>query len=453
MSEVWRRKTYYKPRVLISTERILDPQYDDALLCITGAQLEMLRNLTQYLKRRSTFSQSESDVGYLTPSTADWDTIQAIVADLEETIMGCEEFTALFEDMLAQLQCICQGASSSTVMGPGVPPIIEERLGDGGMQETDDYGPDTVIEAKRCALAQLVYWQAYEWLTEWVQPGQEVAADVMLGVALAGIAVMLGTTVMGIPAATFLVMLAGLADVLVEGSLQDVRNAIWANRQELTCAVWAGLADDYRQAEKLAVEVIEGIGELSPIDKIVMHAMYAPWAIGLAAIAEANATAWALSVVDAGACDDCDWLWEIVYEWPACPGAWSGGFPCYQGKWPGLNASEEGLSPTFTLPSIATNVDINIECRYTSRFGYGFTVGYSQVEYQDVALDWHLIGQNQCTTLQPVGAINTDESTGQDITVPRNVLRLNIHGQPGQGDSDPWPFMPLYMRVRIYPHV
>lgn len=453
MGNEWRRKTYYKPRVLIDTARILDPQFDDALLCITGAQLEMIRNLTQYLHRRSTFSEDNHKGYYLAPDTADWDTIQAIVADLEETIMGCEEFTALFEDMLAQLECICQGASSTTVMGPAIPPIIEERLGDGGMQETDDYGTDTVIEAKRCALAQLVYWQAYEWLTEWVQPGQEVAADVMLGVALAGIAVMLGTTVMGIPAATFLVLLAGLADVLVEGSLQDVQNAVWAHREELTCAVWAGLADDYRKAETLAVEVIEGITELSPIDKIVMHAMYAPWAIGLAAIAEANATAWALSVVDAGACDECDWIWEIVYEWPACPGVWVGGFPCYQSKWPGLNAVEEGTSPTFVLPSIATNVDIHIECRYTSKFPSGWTVGYSQVEYQDVGLAWHLRGQNQCTTLQPAGVINTTATTNIDVNIPRNVLRLNIHGQPGQGDSNPWPFQPVYMRVRIYPHV
>lgn len=453
MSTEWRRKTYYRSRVLIDTARILNPQFDDALLCITGAQLEMIRNLTQYLHRRSTFAEDYGKVGYLAPDTADWDTIQAIVADLEETIMGCEEFTALFEAMLVQLECICAGGGNVMGFGPSLPPYIEDELTSGGLQETDDYGPDTVLEAKRCALAQLVYWQSYEWLTEIIQPAQEVSVDILTPLAMVLIATMVGTTIVGIPAGIFLALMWRLIEVWVEGSLTAVQNAVWANRDELICAVWAGLADDYRQAETLAVEVIQGIAGLSPIDMVVLHTMYAPWAISLAAKAEANATAWAVAHVDAGACDNCDWIWEIVYEWPACPGVWAGGFPCYQSKWPGLNAAEEGTSPTFVLPSIGANVDIHIECRYTSKFKSGWTVGYSQVEYQDVGLAWHLVGQNQCTTLQPAGAINTTATTNTDKTIPRNVLRLNIHGQPGQGDSNPWPFQPMYMRVRIYPHV
>ncbi|GAG68916.1 unnamed protein product, partial [marine sediment metagenome] len=93
MTDVWRRKTYYRPRVLIDTARVLDPQTPDSLLCITGAQLEMLRNLTQYLHRRSSFADERHDGYYIAPDNDEWDEIEAITAELEETLMGCEDIT------------------------------------------------------------------------------------------------------------------------------------------------------------------------------------------------------------------------------------------------------------------------------------------------------------------------------------------------------------------------
>jgi len=453
VSTEWRRKTYYKPRVLISTERILDPQFEDALLCITGAQLEMLRNLMQYLRRRSTFAQSESDTGYLTPNTGDWYTIQAIVADLEETLMGCEEFTALLEDMLAQLQCICNGATTPATDGGSVTPIVEEGLGDGTLIENDPYGPNTEIEARRCAVAQLTYWQAWEWLTEFIQPLQDNLMDALVPMALGVISVMVGVTPLAIPAGAVIALLSVLIDVWVDGSLQDVQNSLWAHRDELTCAVFMGLSYDYQTAESRANTVILGMDELSAMDRVVMRAMFAPWAIKLASLAHTQGTDWAIANVVAGSCDDCTWVWEMLYEFPPSPGTWSGGFPSWTGRWPGLNAGEEGTSVEFAIPSIVDNVDFEITCRYMSKFGSGWTVGYTQVEYQDVALDWHLVGQNQCTTLEPAGAINTAYGNSTDVTIPRNVLRVNMHGQPGQGDSNPWPLMPVSIHVKIYPHL
>lgn len=100
MSETWRVKGYYRPRVLISTGDVLDCPYPDSLICLTGAQLVILRNLTQYLHRRSTFVSEYRDSDYLAPSNAEWDALDAVVADLEINLMGCPE-------ILAKLQCIC----------------------------------------------------------------------------------------------------------------------------------------------------------------------------------------------------------------------------------------------------------------------------------------------------------------------------------------------------------
>lgn len=100
MAESWRVKHYYNPRVLINTEDVLECTYTDSLVCLTGAQLVMLRNLTQYLHRRSTFVSEYREPDYLAPTNDEWDALEGIVADLEVNLMGCPE-------ILAKLQCIC----------------------------------------------------------------------------------------------------------------------------------------------------------------------------------------------------------------------------------------------------------------------------------------------------------------------------------------------------------
>ncbi len=453
LSIAWRRKTHYETRVLIETESILDPQSEDSLLCITGAQLEMLRNLTQYLKYRSTFVSEYESNSYLAPTNDEWDSLQAIVADLEETLMGCAELTALFEDMLVAMQCVCNKTAGAGADLGTVAPIVDRAITDGILVEDDPYSGDTEVEARRCAVAQLTFWQSYEWLTEVIQPIQDNTMDFILPMFFSVCAVLLGATAVGIPAGAAVAMLSVLADVWVEGRLADVQNAVWAHRDELTCAVFQGLSYDYRMAETRAAQVIADISELSPLDAILMRAMYAPWAMKQASTEYTNASAWALAQVDADACDDCDWVYEMVYEFPPSPGTWAGGFPAWTGRWPGLNGGEEGTSVNFVLPSIGAHVDMEIETHFMSKFASGWTVGSTEIEYQDVGLAWHVLASKTATTLKAIGAINTVEGLDEDITVPRNVLRVNMHGQPGQGDSDPWPFMPTYIRVKIFPHV
>lgn len=88
MAESDRRRRYAYNRVLIEAERILDPQFDDAVVFLSGAQLEMLRNVTQYLNRLGTYVMDYQPGYYLTPTPEDYDEILGIVADLEETLMG-----------------------------------------------------------------------------------------------------------------------------------------------------------------------------------------------------------------------------------------------------------------------------------------------------------------------------------------------------------------------------
>lgn len=88
MSENERRRKYRWDRVLIETERLFNPQFSDAVVYLTGAQLEMLRNATQNLRRLGTYVSEYAMGYYLTPTVEDYDSILEIVADLEETLMG-----------------------------------------------------------------------------------------------------------------------------------------------------------------------------------------------------------------------------------------------------------------------------------------------------------------------------------------------------------------------------
>lgn len=453
MSESWRRKTYYRPRVLISTDRVLDPQFADGLICLTGAELEMLRNLTQYLHRRSTFAESESAAGYLTPDTANWDTIQAIVATLEEKIMGCEELMSLFEDMLTAMQCVCNKVAESGTDGGSVQPIIDIGIEDGDLIENDPYGPDTEVIARRCAVAQLTYWQAWEWLTEFIQPFQENSMDFVVPAALLLIKGMIGAGPLAIPAGALLVLIGLLIDIWVDGSLSDVQNAVLAHREELICAVYNGLTYDYNMAYTRARNVIDDIEELSPVDLVVIRTMFSPWAMKLASLAYTAATDWAVANVAAGACDDCTWVYEMIYEFPPVPGDWTGGFPSWIGRYPGINVNEDGYSAEFSLPSIVDHVDFEYQVIFASDHGLGNTVGYVTIEYQDVALDWHGFTQTTCTTTVLAGFFTDQTSLDEDKTVTTNTLRVHIRGQAGQSETDPWPFMPRYIRIKAYPHV
>jgi len=319
MSESWRNKSYYRPRVLIGTNAVLNPQFGDSIVCITGAEQEVLRNLTQYLHRRSTFVDDYGTDYYTTPTNAEWDSIQAIVADLEEKLMGCDDWTQLLTDILEQVTCCCEKDGTCATGSPALQPVVEQYMDSGAMQAEDTYGDGYVVDAKRCAVAQLTYWQAWEFLTEVIQPTQNALSDILVPAVMVLLASMIGTPVLGIPVGLFLAVIWSLIEVWTSGSLQGVQNAYYANENDIICALYIGLSVSYRSAEGQAQEVIANIDGLSPVDKVLLHAMVAPWAIALAAKAHENATDWALSNVTIGACDDClegdDW-YAIAVEQP-----------------------------------------------------------------------------------------------------------------------------------------
>jgi len=367
MSENWRRKTYYDKRILIETSRILNTSFESSLICLEGEELELLRNMCQYLHRRSTFVSEYHTGYYLAPSTIEWNALDAIVAKLEEKLMGCTELTALLEAILTQVTCVCQQTTnllendlSVPDYGPSLEPVIDDYLTSGGLQAEDDYWDDTVIEANRCPIAQLVFWQSWEFTTEILQPVARETIDILLPAAMAVLATMCGTVVLAIPVGVLLAVLWKLIEIDVAGSMQDVTNSLWSHKQELICAVWGGLAVDYSAVEERATEVITNMPGLSALDKIALRMLYSPWAIGLAEKAWTNQTAWALANVDAGVCDTCDWWFRKTWTLPPSPATWTGTFTTTPEGRLGVKSDTLAYSEDFVLPDVVTNVDFRI---------------------------------------------------------------------------------------------
>ncbi|MCW4048261.1 MAG: hypothetical protein NWE89_00860 [Candidatus Bathyarchaeota archaeon] len=125
MTEEDNRTAYNSERILIESARIIDPQFNDGILHITGAQIELLRNVAKYLDRRTTFVAAYEQQYYLTPDIHDWDGITAIVADLQEVLMGNNNvifgyYAQLLEDISGDV-----AGTGTFVASTGTPPTGE----------------------------------------------------------------------------------------------------------------------------------------------------------------------------------------------------------------------------------------------------------------------------------------------------------------------------------------
>lgn len=122
MSSADRREGYIHNRVLIDSSRVLDAQFSDTLVFLTGAQVEMLRNVVQYLNRWDTYVSEYQDGYYITPSAEDYDSILAIVADLEEELMGNPNVIWGYNDRWSvHVEHTVIGDGAYTLVGEAVP--------------------------------------------------------------------------------------------------------------------------------------------------------------------------------------------------------------------------------------------------------------------------------------------------------------------------------------------
>jgi hypothetical protein len=220
------------------------------------------------------------------------------------------------------LACICQKLYRA-LEDPAMAGIIDDGLADGTFT-IDDPAPITAapaLDSDACAVAQLTWHWAYECLTEIIQPSQRGALAVLTPLALAAIASWIGTPVLGIPVGVLVVLFNDILDVLYEGSLQNVVNGLFEIQDDLVCALYDGMKDGgtFGDAHAAGTDVINAQEEFSPIDKIVMRGLIAPWTMQLMETGWTNLTDWATSRVEAGFCASCPEDAICGTDWCAVP--------------------------------------------------------------------------------------------------------------------------------------
>jgi len=362
--ESWQVKRYYRPRVLIPYADLVDPPLPEmTIVCLTASELVLLRNVLDYCHRRSTFVVTYGTDFYVAPGHVEWDAIESMVAELEGKLMsGCEDLLEKLDDLIASeltrngyldvmatslggldttlalileglssidetlatgnssLACICS-ALQVMKQDPAIRKQVETYVDDETLQVDDPYpGQETPgVGSDACAIAQLTYHFAYEFISEVVQPAQEKAVQVLLPMAMAVIASWIGTPLLGLPVGAILALLWNVIEVWVDGSLAGVLNSLWTNKDEIICAAYPELAatSNYGAAAADVRAAIDEIQDLSPVDKLVMYGLTAPWVMSRMAVAWENQTSWATARVVGGFCESCGAI--VGSNWFALP--------------------------------------------------------------------------------------------------------------------------------------
>lgn len=119
------QQAYRYGRVLVDAARVLNPQFSDAVVYLTAAQLELLRNMAQYLGERATFVDTYHSNYYTLPDDTDFDDILAIVADLEVKLMGNNNVIWGYYDRLAMKEDDTTVSAGGFVQEHATPPAGE----------------------------------------------------------------------------------------------------------------------------------------------------------------------------------------------------------------------------------------------------------------------------------------------------------------------------------------
>jgi len=378
MSETWRVKRYYRPRVLVPVTDLASETLPDGIYCLTGPQVGLLKTLLAYAHRRVTWVSEYRETDYLTPTTEEWDNIEAFVADLEETLMTncCEllvealgdidttlqangaqlatiatkqtsmdvtlstiagtlatmgvtldDIEAHLPDIVTALECICS-KQETIILNVTVDPSWIDYPGATDAFDWSTRNPVTnstpQVDEDACNLAQAWYHAGFEWMTELVLPALRFGFDKLIPAAAAAIATWTGGV--ALPVAIGVYAMAELIQELLElgydAAEANLENWLYNHKQDIVCPLYLGLKDGGTSADLWNVvqtELVDPSPDLSAGDKFMIGVVMKYWGLGAAQVAKAQNSAWYQSIVTPGYCADCPEEPVIGSDWWALP--------------------------------------------------------------------------------------------------------------------------------------
>lgn len=357
MSQAWRKKRYYDPRVLVPVSILTETQIPDTLVCLSGPQVALVRSLLAYATRRITWVSEYHDDHYLAPTTEEWDDIQAFTADLEGRLMS-DCVTPIVEaldridatiaamaaglapieseiasvasnvgDLLAPLQCICAKDPNVTVTN-----VINNDWPDyPNTQDVFEWGNTTpnltipsLVDEEACALAQCWYQAGFELLTEQFLPAWRFGFDDLLPAAAAAIAGFTGGVALPVVIGVYALaeLIQELLEIGYESAEANLINWCVAHKEDIVCPLYIGLRDGGSGMglwQTVADEVVEPAVDLSNGDKVLVNFWFGIIGHVAARAAQTADSAWYQSVPVAGFCDTCPEEPTIGSDWWALP--------------------------------------------------------------------------------------------------------------------------------------
>ena len=284
MSELWRKKTYYKPRITIETDRVLDSSVKDSLICLTGAEIEMLRNIVHHLERRSTFVSEYQQAYYLCPDNDEWDAISAIVAQLQEKLMGCDidllidAINSQTDVIDALMSCVCASTTLQQRQVAALPALGEyvelETVTYKAESETRGAFTPPPTDILRCEAAQAIWLWNYQTNTEVLLPWANNTADTLTAIIVASVSFGALALFIGIPVAVLSAIVLAIIAWGIDGSINDLINWLLGTKDEIVCILYDNLPDVDAAAIAVA-SYIDAAPELSYLERLVMKATLA----------------------------------------------------------------------------------------------------------------------------------------------------------------------------------
>lgn len=357
MSDAWRVKRYYDPRVTVPVSILTETELPDTLVCLSGTQLALVRSLLAYAHRRITWVSEYHDDYYLAPTEAEWDDIEAMTADLEGRLMS-DCVTPLVEaldridatiaaqaanltaiegeiaaiasnvgDLLAPLACICAkdpNISITNVVSPDWPTYPDADKSFGWGRTLPVATVPSQVDEEACKLAQCWYQAGFELVTEVFLPVFGAGYGDLLPAAAAALALFTGGTtlpiVIGVYALTDL--LQELGEIAWEAAEANLINWMYTHKEDIVCLLYTGIKDGGSGTalwQPVADEVVEPAIDLSAGDKVLINFWFGIIGGYAARIAQTADSAWYNSVPEAGYCDACEDPPIIGSDWWALP--------------------------------------------------------------------------------------------------------------------------------------
>lgn len=376
-------------------DECLESEFGDCLVCLTGGELNLVRNLLLYAERRSTFVDEYHDQYYLAPDNDQWDALQAMKAHLEGSMMDCEKFTTDLQEILdwVRLQSTIPGGTFSEDEQAAFP--YDDVIAD------DELTP---AEEDACAIAQLWFEWGYQTITEYVLPATRWGFDYLVPAVAGFIALAIG----GPPAAVGVYAVAEFIQELLEiayrGAETNLVNWMDTNKEDIVCVLfgWLKVGGDasviWQEVEDAIIDPAE---DISYGDKLMLHLFMGSWAGSNAQLAFDAETEWATSNVQAGYCDECGEVYDYEQRWtfPPCPQTWTPNgehAACIGDGWLGCRrvGGVEGwwTSPPFT--GLLNEVWwIHFYVEFSSVFAEGLDCASIQLRKREIGIsDWAWTG-------------------------------------------------------------